>query len=195
MRSRSVTSATTPAMPGGRTVLGMVNTAIDDDRTGLPSWRQIRHRKCRAPVWIRGIETARHRVPVFGDHAGEQRLAAPFGGGPIPKISSWRADRRQVPLDQVGIPHAQLGRVERNGEALAGILRFRSQLGLPQALAARLPSAPRAGLLVGALGQNDEIGPEQCRDRKRCIKQSPAAANAPNEPAPSSTTTLPQNKA
>jgi len=78
------------------------------------------------------------------------------------------------PGDQVGVPHAHPGRVERNGEAFAGILRFRSQLGLPQRIGKLgFPAAPRTELPMGTLGQNNEIGPEQCCGRKCGIKQQP----------------------
>ena len=117
---------------GRRAVLGVVNTTVDDDRPkasirpadpALEAKRATRHRH---------VETAPHAVPILSDHSGEQCLAAPLGWRTsIAKDVVMARRSTRDPGDQVGVPHAHPGRVERNGEAFAGILRFRSQLGLP----------------------------------------------------------------
>src|SRR5215471_5216863 len=66
--------------PDRGAVLGMVDAAVDDDRTrGSVGTANTALEAQRAGVHCR-IETARDCIPILGDDAGEQDLAVPFRG-------------------------------------------------------------------------------------------------------------------
>ena len=66
-------------------------------------------------------------------------------------------------LDGGRLVVAHAGLIERNSQALAGTLCVGPQLGFAQSVCKRgLLAAARTDLPMGALGQKDEIGPEQC---------------------------------